>query len=51
MLVKQQENIYTVEKEGKKKFIYQGPWYRDGVYTGIIELSFELPEEIKNILR
>jgi transcriptional regulator with PAS, ATPase and Fis domain len=51
MLEKQQENTYTVEKNGTKKLIYQGPWYREEVYCGIVELSIELPDEIKNIVR
>ena len=51
MLEKQLENTYTVEKNGIKKLIYQGPWYREDVYSGIVELSIELPVDIKNIVR
>jgi transcriptional regulator with PAS, ATPase and Fis domain len=36
-------NVYTIEKEGTKKLIYQAPWYRDGIYAGFVELSFEIP--------
>ena len=51
MLENQSENIYTTGKNGTKKFIYQGPWFEDGVYSGILELSIELPEGLKHILR
>jgi transcriptional regulator with PAS, ATPase and Fis domain len=39
-------NVYTIEKRGKKKMIYQAPWFRKGVFSGIVELSLELPDAI-----
>lgn len=36
--------IYTIEKKGKKKIVVQQPWYEDGVFSGFVEMSFELPE-------
>lgn len=45
------ENMYTTEKIGRKKFIYQGPWIESGEYMGIIEISFDLPADIKHIVR
>ena len=44
-------NAYTIEKNGIKKFIYQSPWYKDGVYAGLIELSFEIPFEMPHFIR
>lgn len=38
-----QKNIYTIEKNGVKKLIYQSPWFVDGQYAGFIEFSFEIP--------
>ena len=46
-----QRNIYTIEKNGVKKFIYQSPWYQNGVYAGFIELSLEVPFELPHFLR
>jgi transcriptional regulator with PAS, ATPase and Fis domain len=46
-----QRNVYTVEKNGVKKFIYQSPWYRNGEYAGIIELSLEVPFEVPHFVR
>ncbi len=51
MMEKQATNIYTTEKDGVKKLIYQAPWYRDGEYAGFLEISFELPAVIPNFLR
>ncbi len=46
-----QVNVYTPEKEGVRKFIYQSPWYRDGEYSGFVEISMEIPERIPHIVR
>ena len=44
-------NIYTIEKKGKKKLIYQAPWYKDGIYAGFVELSLEIPFDIPHFFR
>jgi len=44
-------NVYTIEKEGKKKLIHQTPWYRDGKPAGLVELSLELPAEMPHHIR
>ncbi len=46
-----QKNVYTIEKRGKKKIIYQSPWFRDGEFRGIIELSLEIPFEMPHFIR
>ena len=51
MLKNQRTNIYTVEKEGLKKLIFQTPWYDGGEYAGFMELSIVLPEVIPNKVR
>jgi transcriptional regulator with PAS, ATPase and Fis domain len=51
LLEKQQSNIYTIEKKGKKKLIYQSPWYQEGKYAGLVELSLEIPFEMPNFVR
>lgn len=51
LLEKQQTNVYSIEKNGKKKLIYQTPTYRDGKYAGFIELSLEIPKEIPHFIR
>jgi hypothetical protein len=44
-------NIYTIEKNGKKKLIYQAPWYENGEAKGLIELSIELPTDMPHFVR
>ncbi len=46
-----QRNVYTIEKNGVKKLIYQSPWYQDGQYAGFVELSLEIPPEIPHFVR
>jgi len=47
----QEKNIYTVEKDGIKKLIYQSPWFNDGQYAGFVELSLEVPFEMPHFVR
>jgi hypothetical protein len=51
LLATEGTNVYTIEKKGKKKIIYQAPWYIDGVYSGLIELSFEIPFDMPHFKR
>lgn len=51
MLEKQQLNVYSIEKHGVKKLIYQTPWSEDGKYCGFIELALEIPFEMPHFIR
>ncbi|MBA4313647.1 MAG: diguanylate cyclase [Chlorobiaceae bacterium] len=51
LLKTQQRNVYTIEKDGIKKLIYQSPWYTDGKYSGLVELSLEIPFELPHFIR
>ena len=44
-------NSYTIEKAGIRKLIHQIPWYRDGVFSGVVELSLVLPETLPHFVR
>lgn len=44
-------NSYTIEKEGKRKLLYQAPWYADGKAAGLVEISIELPAELPHYVR
>ncbi len=46
-----QANIYTIEEKGVKKLIYQTPYFENGNYAGLVEISFELPEEVSHFIR
>lgn len=51
MLKNHNVNAYTIEKNGKKKLIYQSPWFKDGEFAGYIELSMEIPMEMPHYVR
>ena len=51
MMQSEKVNIYTIEKNGQKKLIYQCPWFAEGKMAGLVELSLELPNEIPNYVR
>ncbi len=47
----QQANVYTIEKNGVKKLIYQTPWYKDGRYSGFVEMALEIPFQMPHFVR
>ena len=51
LLAVKEKNVYTIEKKGIKKLIYQSPWYQDGQYAGFVELSLEIPFELDHFVR
>lgn len=51
MMAAQQANMYTIEKQGEKKLIYQAPWYRDGQYAGFMELMMDIPVDMPHFVR
>lgn len=55
MMKENVSNVYTISKKGKKKLIYQTPWYETENGTsepaGLVEFSIVLPEEMPHYLR
>ncbi len=51
MLKEPQINIYTIEKRGIRKIIRQSPWMKDGVFSGVVEVSFEIPAKMPHFKR
>lgn len=51
LMENQQQNIYTIEKKGQKKLIYQTPWYENGEYAGFVEISLVIPFEMPHFIR
>jgi PAS domain-containing protein len=51
MLASHQKNVYTIEKSGVKKLIFQSPWFRQGQYAGFVEISLEIPFEMPHFVR
>ena len=44
-------NVYTTERNGIKKLIYQAPWYQDGQRAGMVELALEIPFDPPHFVR
>ena len=44
-------NVYTIEKHGVRKMIYQSHWRRRGRVAGLVEITFELPADIPHFVR
>jgi len=44
-------NVYTIEKAGIKKLVYQAPWYQKGKVAGVVELAVEIPFELPHFIR
>lgn len=51
LLAAREKNVYTIEKNGVKKLIYQSPWYQNGEYAGFVEVSLEIPFEMEHFIR
>lgn len=51
MLENGESNVYTIEKNGKRRLIYQAPWYIDGQYAGFVELGLDIPDTLPHFIR
>jgi transcriptional regulator with PAS, ATPase and Fis domain len=51
LIQNQSVNVYTIEKNGVKKLIYQCPWFNEGKYAGLVELSMVIPEKLPHFIR
>jgi transcriptional regulator with PAS, ATPase and Fis domain len=51
LLATREKNVYTIEKNGVKKLIYQSPWFRNGEFAGLVEISLEIPFELRHFVR
>ena len=44
-------NVYTIDKKGQKKMIYQTVWKQNGKVAGLVELSIVLPDDMPHYIR
>ena len=44
-------NVYTIEKNGVRKVIFQAHWREAGKLAGLVEITFELPEGMPHFVR
>lgn len=45
------KNVYTIEKRGIRKLIYQTAWREGGEIRGLVEFSLEIPSEMPHYVR
>ncbi len=51
LLDSRQANIYTIEKAGVKTLVYQSPWFENGEYRGIVEMTLPVPWDMPHFVR
>lgn len=51
LLASGERHVYTIEKRGLRKLIYQSPWFEGGQRRGLVELSLEIPAEMPHFVR
>lgn len=51
LITNAENNVYTIEKRGLRKMIYQTPWYAEGKVAGLVEFSLEIPESMPHYVR
>lgn len=45
------KNVYTIEKQGVRKLIYQTVWRENDEVRGLVEFSLEIPGEVPHYRR
>ncbi|MDE7128738.1 MAG: PAS sensor protein [Alistipes sp.] len=45
------DNVYTIEKRGIRKMIFQTPWRTGGEIRGLVEFSLEIPSQMPHYVR
>jgi PAS domain-containing protein len=51
LLATGERHVYTIEKRGVRKLIYQSPWFEAGQRRGLVELSLEIPDAMPHHVR
>jgi len=51
LMEQRRTNIYTIERKGVKKLIYQAPWHVNDEYRGFVEIVIEIPASMPHFIR
>jgi hypothetical protein len=51
LLQTHQPNHYTIRKNGQRKIIHQLPWFEEGRFAGLVEISIPIPDELPHFDR
>lgn len=44
-------HVFTTERRGVKKMVYEAHWQNDGEVGGMVEVYFRLPRKVRNLGR
>jgi len=47
----QKQRVYFAEENGQRELVIQSPWYQNGEFAGLVEISVEVQGEIPLIKR
>jgi hypothetical protein len=50
-MAQREPNVYTIEKRGVKKLVYQTWWDREGRVGGFMEIVLEIPFDLPHFVR
>jgi hypothetical protein len=45
------QNIYTIQKGGRRKLVFQTPWFIHGEFAGYLDLTLEIPWDMPHFNR
>jgi hypothetical protein len=51
VMASRRPNVYTIEKKGARKVIFQAHWKQRGRSAGLVEITFELPPRMPHFIR
>jgi transcriptional regulator with PAS, ATPase and Fis domain len=51
LITEKKINIYTIEKNGVKKLVYQAPFWENSELKGLVEIVLEIPFEMPHFIR
>ena len=51
LISEKKTNVYSIEKNGIKKIIYQTPFIENGMMRGIVEMILEIPFDMPHHVR
>jgi len=51
LMKSRRQNIYTIQKDGRKKLVFQSPWFRNGEFAGYLDMTVEIPWEMPHYNR
>jgi len=51
LMKSRRQNIYTIQKDGRRKLVFQTPWYLEDEYAGYLDLAVEIPWDLPHFNR